>query len=144
MLDRNVTQDVGGEGIWIRSVYMEGFKSKKITAIIRPGDRSDQSKHSWLPEGKPLFIRFIKRLGDRDKGIEAEFYPDDGTTVEVVDCIIKQICDLTEDDLSGTAPDTATPELVRYNLAIVYNTQLPSLDSIVTIWRFKYLPNITE
>jgi len=144
MLNRNIF--FGNFGMWIRPLYMEGFQNKTITAVVRPGDRSTPSEPTgyWLPKGKDVAIRFIKKAGDPVKKVPPEFFPDEGITVHVTDCIVKKIRDLTPEDLRGMAPDTATPELVRYHLATIYNTPLPSLDDVVTIWRFKYRPNVTK
>jgi len=73
-----------------------------------------------------------------------DLLPDEGITFERTECLVKRIGDLTEEDLAGGSPDTAIAELVRYHLALINNTELPSWDTVVTIWRFKYLPNVTE
>lgn len=142
MLDRcNV---YGQVGLWIRAVYKEGFKNKTITAVVRAGDRTNPDDFKCIPEGVDMPVRFIKRPGDASRDINAELYPDDGTTIRRVGVIVKRIGDLTEEDLSGTTPDTATPELVRYHLAMINNTSLPPLDDVVTIWRLEYQPNAIE
>lgn len=137
-LDRLATY--GGKGFWIRAAYMEGFKDKSITAVVRPGDRSDPKDQRNNPLGEDLPVRFIDVPGDQSRGIPALLFRDDGTTVRVTECLVRQIRDLTSEDLRGTAPDTMTAELVRYHLATLYNTPLPSWDDFVTIFRFVHVP----
>lgn len=143
-LDRAAVYTV--PGLWIRRAYKEEFLNQSITAVVRPGDRSDpiKAKGVYLPQGVDLPVRFIERPGNREAGTGPQLYPDDGTTIRVTWYIVKRIGDLTTDDLCGTAPDTATPELVRYHLATIYNIPLPNNDDIVTIWRFEYQPNVLE
>ena len=143
MLDRVVVHGQG-HALWLRPVYMAGFQAKQITAVVRPGDRSDPKSPTGFLVGEDLAARFIQKAGDPAKKVAPEFFPDDGTTVRVKECIVKKIRELTPADLTGTAPDTATPELVRYHLATIYNTELPKDDDVVTIWRFEYRPNVTE
>lgn len=144
MLNRASTYGV--PALWIRSVYHEGFQNRSITAVVRPGDRSSYEKtpNTYLPLNTDLAVRFIITPGDVKTKTLPVLMPDDGTTISVSECIVKRIGDLTSLDLVGTAPDTQTPELVRYHLATVYNTALPSLDDVVTIWRFMYRPQATE
>lgn len=144
MLDRAGTYGISA--LWIRSVYYEGFQNRSITAVVRPGDRSSEAKtpKTYLPTGTDLAVRFIVTPGNVETGALPVLMPDDGTTISVTECIVKRIGELTQEDLVGTAPDTQTPELVRYHLATVYNTLLPPLDDVVTIWRFAYRPTATE
>lgn len=133
----------GTPGFWIRAVYMDAFQNKRITAVVRPGDRSSKEKTpiTNLPLGVDLPVRFIKKSGNQERGYGPELFPDEGTTIRVTECLVKKISELSADDLRGTAPDTATPELVRYHLATVYDTALPSFDDMATIWRFEYRPH---
>lgn len=133
----------GDEGFWIRQVYYELFQKQSITAVVRLDDRSNPSDFRFIREGVAIPVRFIIKPGPPQKGIPGDLMPDDGTTIERTECIVKTIGDLTMDDLQGMAPDTATPELVRYHLATINNTALPSMDTVITIWRFKYLPKAT-
>lgn len=134
----------GGEGFWIRKAYRGLFDAQSITAVVRLGDRSDPDHKNHIRAGVPLPVRFIKGRGPADVGMTGNLEPDDGTTFERTGCTVKTIGELTEVDLRCTAPDTATPELVRYHLATLNDTDLPDLDTVVTIWRFKYLPKVTE
>ncbi len=144
MLDRARTYGV--PALWIRTVYHEGFQNRVITAVVRPGDRSSEEKapKTYLPLNADLAVRFIVTPGNVESGILPVLMPDDGTTVRVTGFVVKHIGELTPEDLEGTAPDTSTQELVRYHLATVYNTALPALDEVVTIWRFVYRPTATE
>jgi hypothetical protein len=133
----------GDEGFWIRQAYRELFQQQLITAVVRMGDRSNPSDFRHIRKGVPIPVRFIIKPGIPKKGIKGDLFPDDGTTIERTECIVKRIGELTLDDLQGTAPDTATSELVRYHLATINNSSLPSMDTVITIWRFTYLPKTT-
>lgn len=123
---------------------MNLFHARAITAVVRLGDRSDPAHKNYISPDKPLPVRFIAGRGAANVGTVGNLLPDDGTTFVRTECIVKRIGDLTEEDLRGTAPDTATPELVRYHLATINDTPLPEWDTVVTIWRFQYLPNVKE
>lgn len=142
MLDRNVPH--GGIGvIWVKAVHMPGFQNGRITVYVRPGDRSDPTKAKGNPLGVPIAVRFIKKSGNQDLGVDAQFFPDDGTTVELTGCYAKKISELTADDLAGAAPDYATPELVGYHLGTIYDSPPLTGDDMVTVFRFKHLPKVT-
>ncbi len=128
-------------GFWVRAPYREGFQNQTITTVVREGDRSNPDDTRHAPAGVDLAVRFIKKVGDSSRGVKAELYSDDGTTVRRVGMVVKQIKDLTEEDLRGSTPDTATPELVRYHLAMVANSELPSWEATVTVWYIEYQPN---
>lgn len=121
---------------------MLGFEDQTITAVVRAGDRTSPDDFRCLLGKGDLPVRFIKRPGNAGLGINAELYPDDGTTVKVVGHVVKRIGDITEEDLQGTTPDTATSELVRYHLALINDTPLLSNDDLVTIWKLAYCPKI--
>jgi hypothetical protein len=144
MLDRGAFYKE--KSIWNRQAYMALFRSKTITSIVRIGDRSDPNHKNYLPPGVPMAIRFLTLLPTKlaTPDTRGDLLPDEGLTFERTECIVRKISALTEEDLTGGSPDTATPVLVRYHLALVNNTELPSWDTMVTIWRFKYLPNVIE
>jgi hypothetical protein len=129
----------GDQGFWIRLAYRELFKKQEIKAVVRLGDRSDPLHKNFIPAGVPLPVRFIKGFGKAEVGVPGNLLPDDGTTFIRTGCLVKCLGDLTEEDLAGSAPDTATKELVRYHLATINNTELPSWDTKVTIWRFEFV-----
>lgn len=139
MLDRAATY--GDAGFWIRQVYQHLFKSRGITAVVRLGDRSDPEHKNHIPAGVPLPVRFIRGRGAAEVGTPGNLLPDDGTTFIRTGCIVKKIGQLTTEDLVGTAPDTATPELVRYHLGTINDTPIPDWETVVTIWEFEYAPN---
>ena len=131
----------GGKGFWLRAAYMDGFGDKSITAVVRLGDRSDPANPRNNPIGEDLPVRFIRVPGNQEAGIEPKLFDDDGITVRVTASSARLIRDLTPDDLRGCAPDCTTPELVRYHLATINNTCLPSPNEAVTIFRFEYRPS---
>lgn len=145
MLDR--ASSYSDRSLWIRQGYMEIVRWQILTAVVRIGDRSAPDHKNHIPPGRPLPIRFIDRpwvsIGDGPDR-RGDLLPDEGITFERTGCIVKKVEELTEEDLRGTAPDTATPQLVRYHLASINNSPLPSWDTVVTIWKFKYLPDVTE
>lgn len=132
-------QTYGGTGLWIRAAYRDGFSNKSITAVVRRGDRSNPTNARFLPDGEGLPVRFIRVPGDQARNTPPELFEDEGITVRIISYMVKRIENLTTDDLEGCSPDAATPELVRYHLAIHENTALPSPDEIVTVWRFEYV-----
>lgn len=143
MLDRNVPH--GGIGvIWVKPVHMKGFQEGTITAYVRPGDRSDPEKAKGNPLGVPIAVRFIEKSGNQSLGVEARFFPDDGTTIELTECFAKAVGELTQADLTGTAPDYATSELVKYHIATVYDMALLDDLDVVTVFKFKHLPKVSE
>ena len=132
------------KGLWIRAAYMNAFNYRTTNAVVRAGNRlDDPNDFRHIPPDVEMPVRFIKRPGS-GHDIPAELYPDDGTTVRRIGAVVKKISELTPEDLEGTTPDTATPELVRYHLAIVNNTPLPSPDEVVTIWKFEFCQPATE
>lgn len=132
------------QGLWIRQAYRGLFTRREITAVVRLGDRSDPGHRNYIPPEKPLPVRFIRKVAPPVAGVAGDLLPDDGTTIIRTSCIVRQLHELTGEDLAGTAPDTATPELVRYHLATINDTELPSWDTVITIWRFEYAPDATE
>lgn len=145
MLDRCALY--GDVGLWNRKSTMEGFRDQTITTVVRRGDRTDPNHLNHIPHGVPLPVRFIAGFGEPKVGVPGNLTPDEGITVERTECLAKPIKDLTEDDLRGAAPDVATPTLVRFHLAAlspVGKDELPDWDTVVTIWRFKYLPKVSD
>lgn len=128
-------------GFWMRPAYREGFRDGSLTTLVRQGDRSKPEDTRHVPQGTPIPVRYIEKVGDPLRQVPTVLFPDDGTTVECVGVIVKSINELTEEDLEGSAPDNATPELVRYHLAMIANTDLPSWGSVVTVWKIRHLPN---
>ncbi len=134
----------GDIGFWMRPVYWEGMRAGTITTLVREGDRSNSNDTRTAPAGVDLAVRFIRKTGDSSRGIKAELYPDDGMTVRRIGMVVKKIKDLTQEDLRGTAPDQSTPDLVRYHLAMIGNTELPSPEDVVTVWKIEYRPFVTD
>ncbi|MDO8505551.1 MAG: hypothetical protein Q7S48_03165 [bacterium] len=131
----------GDRALWERIVYKTLYKAQTIRACVRPGDRSDPEKTplQWLPLNTSLPVRFLARPGVQDAGIAAIFTEDDGTTVVIKRRIVKPIGELTAEDLAGGAPDTATPELVRFHIGLHANCPLPPLTAVVTVYHFEYV-----
>jgi len=131
-------------GLWMRPVYWEGILAGEITTVVRSGDRSDPNGPTFIPLNVPVPVRFLEQMGIRDQGIQPKLYPDDGTTVELVERIVKQIRDLTPDDLAGGSLDISDPERVRLHLAVIGNTKLPDYGATVTVYKFRLLPPAVE
>ena len=127
---------------YARRISTASFQDKSITAVVRAGDRVSKPDYRTLVVGQEYPVRFIKRPG-MGHDVPAELFQDDGTTVRITEGFVRMLAYLTEKDLIGMAPDQATPELVRYHLAIVNNTTIPAWNEFVTIWRFEHLPNAT-
>jgi hypothetical protein len=94
---------------------------------------------NYLPMGQPLPVRVIKTPGSQAHGIAAVLEPDEGITVEIVEYIVKRIRNLTPEDLVGCSPDAATPELVPWHVALVYDRLPLGENDVVTIWRWRYV-----
>ena len=141
MLDRCNTY--GQVGLWMRPAYMQGFQNRTITAVVRAGDRIAEADFKTLQLGVSYPVRFIQKP-DSGHDVPAVLYPDDGTTVRITGRFAKAIGELAGDDFCGMPPDAANPQLVRYHLAMINNTPLPSFEDRVTIWRFQYCPNAVE
>ena len=129
-------------GLWMRPVYREGFH--RFTAVVRRRDRSNPTDVTFIPLNEDMPVRFLEQMGRRDADIQPRLFSDDGTTVQVVERIVKKISDLTISDLMGGTPDIATPKLVRYHLALIDNTSLPDWDEVVTIYRLKHMPKAVD
>ncbi len=141
-LDRNVGHGQPG-AIWVDPDYEEGFAQEKISCYVRPDNRTDPTKPTGNALGVPNAVRVILVKGDpkADPPILPVFKDDAGITIELTDCSAKPAKDLTPKDLAGAAPDYATPELVISHINKTYGRMM-TLDDIVTVFRFKYLPNV--
>ena len=142
MLNRGI--NYGEPSLWVRPVYKKGFDDQTITTVVRIGDRSHSDDPRFIPLNTDIPVRFIERVGFEKKNVPPALYPDDGMTVLIVKKISKRIKDLTRENLNGAAPDSITPELVRYHLGTINNTELPHKDDLVTIYHFIYQPKVNE
>jgi len=131
-------------GLWVRPAYRQGFADGSITAVVRRRDRSDPSDPTFIPLNVDIPVRFIKQMGRRDANIQPELYPDDGTTVSLVKRVVKLVQDLTFEDLAGGSPDIATPEGVRYHIALHDNAPLPDWDEVVSVYHFIHRPRAVD
>lgn len=115
-----------------------------ITVVVRLGDRSDPGCPTYIPLGVDIPVRFIEMTGRREDHVQPVLYPDDGTTVRLTHRTVKSLCELTPADLAGGSPDIATLELVQYHLGLINNMELPSLETVVTVYRFEHRPSVVE
>lgn len=132
------------KGLWMRPVYWDGFKDASIRMVVRRRDRTNPADVTFIPPNTDMPVRFIKQAGRRDLEIQPELYPDDGTTVQVYDKVVKKIEDLTPEDLASGTPDVQTSELVRYHIALIDNTGLPPLDELVTLYFLRHMPKAVD
>ncbi len=131
-------------GLWMRPAYMEGFRDKTITAVVRRRDRSDPKDPTYIPLNVDIPVRFIEKPGVRETNAQPKLYPDDGTTVRLTRHIVKQIGQLVLGDLVCGSLDIATAGLVRYHLSLIDNTPLLGWDEVVTVYHFEHRPKATE
>jgi len=138
MLDRCHCQT--GVGLWNRPVYKELWPT--MTSVVRLGDRSDPNCPTHIPLDVDIPVRFIKEVGRREDNIQPVLYPDEGLTVRLTRRIVKPIKELAMEDLAGGAPDTVTPELVKIHLGLINNSELPSDETVVTVYHFEHRPPV--
>ena len=131
-------------GLWNRLSYSEGFEGETIKTVLRTGDRSNPSTTTHIPFDMDVPVRIIERPGNREQNLDPVLKPDTGITVRLKKRIVKSIKDLTTEDLVGGTPDIATPDLVRYHLALIGNSELPSWDEVVTVYHFEYSPRAVD
>lgn len=135
----------GDHAIWERLPLAQFIADKSMTAIPRMGDRTkDSAAKTWLPVGEPIPIRIIEETGVPSQSIGPKFVEDDGTTIEITHAVVKPIGELTAEDLAGCPPYIGTGQCVQWYLALIGNIPIPSPETVVTIWHWKYLDNVTE
>ncbi len=108
------THEYGEESFWLKKNEERLARERRLTVIVRQGDRTDESKTpvQFVSVSKPIPVFYIAKEGDQTQGVKAQFHPDDGTTVEVVKQKVVQLGLVKDEDLkfeNGTAvPQTAT------------------------------------
>lgn len=140
-----VDKHVYGEvSFWVKGEEARRMKNRRLSVIVRQGDRSNPETLQYVPEGVPVPVFAIAVPGDQAKGIAAQFEPDDGTTVQVIHKKICRLDAVLDRDLrygnGGAVPEVA--ELVRDYLEheLVPGRTFKDED-MVTLYYIEYLPN---
>ena len=144
MNSERTNQHVYGEwALWVKRREARLAKNKKLTVILRQGDRSDQRSKLWLPLFEPVPVyTLILGTGDQAKNILPEFEPDSGLTVRIVRRTITRLCDITEKDLifgTGQAVPHEIDDVVPYLRTELYPGMEFCGDTVLTIYWAEYL-----
>lgn len=121
--------------LWFRIVYAPLIKERRMTACLRPGDRTKSSKGTT--EGSNALIKIISTPGSDCMGIEPNLEPGE-TKVRITKIVVKRFGDLTGVDLVDCSADCRSREMARYHLGLIYNKVFGDND-IVSIIYFEYL-----
>ena len=139
----------GETALWLKGVEAQMAKARKLTVVIRQGDRSDRvaAPERWLPLLTPVPTYYIAVPGDQAKGIAAQFEPDDGTTVQIVRRAVTRLGDIVDADLryaGGVANGSAVSKIAKNVKQYLEGELAPgktfSPDDLITIYHVQYLP----
>lgn len=122
--------------LWFRLAYKKMIEEKRLKIALRPGVRKCPAP-KCTNENDQALIRIIKIPGNEEKNILPVF--DNYQANVVINKIIsKKIKDLSTEDLKDCSPDCQTSELVKLNLALIYNKEFSDEDTISLVY-FEYL-----
>jgi hypothetical protein len=121
---------------WMRLAYRDLIVSRKITTLVRPGDRR-AGKPKGVRVGEKARLRLILRPGSEKKGIPPVL-ADFEIPARVTAVTVKAIGKITKADLAGSSPDAGNKEAVKCHLGLIYNRSF-SDDDEATIIRLEYL-----
>ncbi|MBI4142083.1 shikimate kinase [Candidatus Woesearchaeota archaeon] len=116
--------------LWFRKVYKPLIESKQLTTIIRPGVRIRPEPKGTFP-GEIARVRILVEPGTQNS---LPRFDDYATTVTIKEIKIKNLGEVTSQDLIGSSPETATPEAVKYHLGLIYNRILRENDKISLLY----------
>lgn len=139
----------GESALWVKGVESEMAKERSLTVILRLGDRSDrlQTPKQWLPlfERVPLYT-LILGTGNQDLGIDPDFEPDNGTTVQVVRRTVTRLGDITDADLlfrKGSAVPLCAVDILDYLAQELAPGKIFDPSMVMTLYWIEYLPDET-
>lgn len=107
------------DDIYFRRAYESLIRSKRLTTVFRPGNRSCGLNKGFC-ENEILTIRLLEKPGDDESLIKPKFIPID-QKVKVVTFEVKKIEEYTGDDFKGSSPDVRDVESLKYHLGLIYN-----------------------
>lgn len=122
--------------LWFRLAYKKLIEAKKLKVALRPGVRKCPAP-KCTNENEEAIIKIIVTPGNEEKKILPVF-DDFQTSVLIKKITIKKIKDLTENDLKDCSTDCRSQELIKFNLALIYNKEFDDED-IVSLVYFEYL-----
>lgn len=122
--------------LWFRLAYKKLIEAKRLKVALRPGVRKCPAP-KCTNENDEAIIKIIKIPGNEENDI-LPIFDDYQTKVLINKIISKEIKDLTQDDLKDCSPDCQNQELVKFNLALIYNKEFNDHD-IVSLVYFDYL-----
>lgn len=122
--------------LWFRLAYKKLIEAKQLKVALRPGARKCPAPKCTNENDKAI-IKIIKIPGNEENNI-LPIFDAYQTKVLVKKIISKEIKDLTEQDLKDCSPDCKNQELVKFNLALIYNKEFNDND-IVSLVYFEYL-----
>ncbi len=137
----------GERAFWVKGNEAKMVKSQGLTVILRLGDRSDSQKapKQWLPLFEPIPVyTLVPGTGDQAKGINPDFEPDDGTTVQIVRRTVTRLGDIKDEDLSfgnGYAVSDDSAGVLDYLQTEMSPGKEFDPSTIMTIYWVEYLPN---
>lgn len=138
----------GERAFWVKGEEAEKAKGKNLTVILRMGDRSDRERapKQWLPLFQPIPIYCIAVPGDQEKGISAQFEPDQGLTAQVVRRTVTRLGDITGGDLffgNGHAIPLRATDVADYLAENFAGGKVLPPDTVMTVYWVEYLPDET-
>lgn len=122
--------------LWFRVAYLRPIVSGTLTAAVRPGDRRLPCPKGTR-EGAIALVRIIEVPGDPEECVDPIFL-DLHRKVRIDKILVKEIRQLTDEDLVGCAPDSRSAEGVPFHLGLIYNREFEPSET-VTVLQFTYL-----
>ncbi|HYF29394.1 MAG TPA: hypothetical protein VEA36_03460 [Candidatus Paceibacterota bacterium] len=143
---RTNTHVYGEHAFWLKDSEVKMARDGTLSVIVRGGDRSTPEKapKQFLRTNEPVPCYMIAVPGDQDKGISAQFEADGGTTVEVVERIVKPLGEFTDDELvfeGGRAVPENAAGLKRYLEEELAPGKTFGPDAVITVYHVRRLPN---
>lgn len=137
----------GERAFWVKGEEAQRVKDRRLTVIIRLGDRSSQDlvPKQWLPLLQPVPVyTLVLGTGDQARGIDPDFEPDNGTTVQVVRRTVTRLCDVKDADLQygkGSSVPGCAAGVADYLSHEMSPGKRFDLDTLLTLYWIEYLPN---
>lgn len=137
----------GERAFWVKGREAEMVKKRTLAVVIRLGDRSDRERapKQWLPLFEPIPVyELVLGTGDPAHGINPEFMPDDGTTVQIVRRTVGRLGDLTDADLrfgSGSAVPKIAADVAKYLGTEMSPGKTFGPETLITVYWVEYLAN---
>jgi hypothetical protein len=146
---RGTKEHIYGErAFWVKGKEAGLMKVRKLTVVIRPGDRSSkwQADKQWLPLDEPIPVYYlVPGTGNPATGAPPEFEPDIGTTVQIVRRTVTRLKDVRRQDLifsvGSAVPRGDWQDVREYLTEELAPEKQFSPDSLITIYWIEHLAN---